>query len=1102
MKPPIPNDSFKKNIIKKQLREKQMDAESKKIIALHVFWVVIAVFFVFVWAIYLAYLQDLPSIKKLWEDILPESTVIYDRNWNELYNLYSKEKRTYVQYSTISQHMKDAIISTEDKTFFENSWFDFKWLVRAWTNYMLWKSDKIQWTSTISQQLIKNSFLTPERSIKRKIQELYLSYQLNVNYSKEKILELYLNKISFWSNSFWIEEASKTFFWKSSKDLGILESSILASIPKWPTYYSPYTHKDRLMWNTYTYKKDTPKNIINVEETENPAFYAPLSNKLKAIITDLDIKDASDSKYKVCNLEEKFFKPAQWVDKSWCSTFDKSNLIGLLNNIVIPYDDLSIENKNPDLSWYILEYNAWRKDLVLWRMLEDWKINAEDYKKAIVDGFDFKFKRYSEKIKYPYFVFYVKEYLENKYWKDFWSQGWLKIYTTIDPKLQDKAEELVKKQVEKNTKVYWATNAALISLDNRNWNILAMVWWADYFGDSKASNVNVVTSERQPWSSFKPLVYAYAISKKPIWPDTPVYDSETKFSKWEPDNYDQKFMWMMSLKKALWYSRNIPAIKVFMYWGWENEIIKFANSLWIASLRIWANYGWPLAIWTWELKPLELAQAYSVFANMWIKREATPILRIEDKKWNLIEDSRSNTETKIFSPAASYVITKMLSDPANRPNSFWNNVLTLKDRKVAAKTWTSNKDVSEWWKKKILPWDLWTAWYTPQITTVVWAWNSDGSPTKWTCDWLNCAAPIWHDYMEFAHKWLEKAEFKEPDWVIKATISKASWKLTSNTTPDSLKVSSIFAVKPFEYDGWYKQMEVDSLCNWKVTDNTPPEAIKTIYLWWSQSPIIDSYDKDWLKSIGKYSIGQDNDSWTLAASISSEPCERPSQDTSSMSVSSNIVSWRQLPTGASKIEIRFDSNNPVAKVVVLRDSEIVKSFPIADQYSWNISDSIDFGSKTGTSKIIIKVVDKYYYTKLVTYEITFAWDAWAVSDTTSTGTSASGTYEAQPQTTTEQPVTEASPAITITNPTSWSIKIFQDQYANIRWTASGPSEIVAINVYLNWKLFKILEWGSSFVFWLNETKEMEPWTYSIKIEAVDASSKTWFKIIEAQIMAR
>lgn len=125
-----------------------------------------------------------------------------------------------------------------------------------------------------------------------------------------------------------------------------------------------------------------------------------------------------------------------------------------------------------------------------------------------------------------------------------------------------------------------------------------------------------------------------------------------------------------------------------------------------------------------------MLSAYSVFANAGWKKEIVPILRIEDRKGNVIDRYVESNGKYVFSDAASYVLSVILSDAKSRPSDFWNNVLTLKDRPVAAKTGTSNKDVSVGKEKKILPRDLWTAGYTPQITTIVWAGNVDGTETK------------------------------------------------------------------------------------------------------------------------------------------------------------------------------------------------------------------------------------------------------------------------------------------------------------------------------------------------------------------------------------
>lgn len=175
----------------------------------------------FIGVVYLVYLRTLPSITEIESLTLPESSVILDKNGNELYSIFAGAdgKRTYIPLAQISKRIQDAVVSTEDKTFFENQGVDVRGLVRSVVNYVTGKTERIQGTSTISQQLIKVTFLTNERSLERKIKEGYLSFRLNSEYSKEKILELYLNRISFGNNASGIEEAAKTYFGKPANEV-------------------------------------------------------------------------------------------------------------------------------------------------------------------------------------------------------------------------------------------------------------------------------------------------------------------------------------------------------------------------------------------------------------------------------------------------------------------------------------------------------------------------------------------------------------------------------------------------------------------------------------------------------------------------------------------------------------------------------------------------------------------------------------------------------------------------------------------------------------------------------------------------------------------
>jgi penicillin-binding protein 1A len=224
-------------------------------------------------------------------------------------------------------------------------------------------------------------------------------------------------------------------------------------------------------------------------------------------------------------------------DNQGCVSLGFDQILDFVGNIAIT---APIETKDIHGN-HTIEYTIGRKDFVANQLLEDGKIDGDTFHQIIFDGIEFEFKKYSENIKFPYFVMYVKEYLETKYGKDIDVTSGLKVYTTIDPRLQAYAEEIVKKQATINANQYGAHSAALISMDNVTGGMLAMVGGPDYFDIEHGGNNNMTTAIRQPGSSFKPIVYSLAIAKNPIGPASPVTDSDLTFGKWNPDNYDRNF---------------------------------------------------------------------------------------------------------------------------------------------------------------------------------------------------------------------------------------------------------------------------------------------------------------------------------------------------------------------------------------------------------------------------------------------------------------------------------------------------------------------------------------------------------------------------------
>lgn len=1039
------------------------------------------------WILLYSIIKNTPSIDSIerW-DYFQESTVIYDKEKQPIYTLYADGKRTYKNYTEISNSIKDAIISTEDKTFFENPGIDLKWLVRAGLNYVTGKTDRIKGTSTLSQQLISYTLLSKERSIKRKIKEAYLSYQLNKNYSKEKILEMYLNTISFWHNANGVEEASRTYFWKWASDVWPLGATILASLPKWPTYYSPYLHRNRLMGEVIVYPLDDPTSKTSLDTNETRKEYAKMYTTFKQYLSWITLETDNDN-VKICGIKAEYIRNTDYSpDNNSCSTVNQENLLDFFGDILIK-DDITHSGST---TRYWLEYTWGRKDFVWLRMYIDGKIDGATMKKILYDGIEFEFRKYAENIKYPYFVMYIKEYLETKYGKDIDITQWLKVYTTLDPKLQEKAEELVKKQVEINSKIYWAKSAALVSMDNKNWALLAMVGWPDYFDTENGWNNNMTTKERQPGSSFKPIVYSLAISKNPIGPASPVADVKTNFSSYTPSNYDTKFKWVMPLEKALAYSRNIPAVKMFYLAGKEEEVVKFWRSIGLTTLKENAWYGAPMAIGTAEVRPIDLMQAYSVFANLWVKRDLYAIEKIVDSDGTVVEEHKTEENPKpVFSPAASYIITSILSNPDARPDGFWRTALTINGRKVAAKTWTSNKEMGD---DKILPRDLWTAWYSPQITTVVWAGNVDGKETKWTCDWLNCAAGIWKPFMEFAHKSLPKEDWKEPEWVYKYTIVKSSGRLAIESTPDDQKIQTIMAVKLAQSDEWFKSVQVDTLCNGPISENTPEWAIGTVNIPVG-NPIIDGYDPAW-KNAFLASIGS---AWWQA-----EPCERPSWPGNFVMKLKILNIWNNVNSQKKIVEWTWSGDRDFKEWSLKYDGEtkILQSSEWKKDGSGRMNISLD----SGIHEIVLEVIDQYGYKYRETK--TLAWwtlEEWGESS--SWWTPIHTTWSLNFPTTTPplSPSISISvpPKITITRPAWWNMSVYQGDISNLRFSISVEPWVREVNVSLNGAVIYTANNGDSFVVPI-DTSSLKEGSYEILIKVIDANVKTDTKNVVLTVLPK
>jgi 1A family penicillin-binding protein len=419
----------------------------------------------------------------------------------------------------------------------------------------------------------------------------------------------------------------------------------------------------------------------------------------------------------------------------------------------------------PQLPTYYSPYGTHREDLekrknlVLDQMFENSFITAEERDEAKSVVVEFR-PQIATGIKAPHFVFYVRDYLAKKYGEELLAERGLRVITTIDWKLQEAAEKIVKEKALSNEKTFNAENAALVATDPQTGQILVMVGSRDYFDENIEGNFNIAIAERQPGSSFKPFVYAAAF-KKGYTPETVVFDLKTQFSTscspdnqtseggcYSPNNYDGKFRGPVNLRNALAQSLNIPAVKT-LYLAGVTPSLKLARDLGITTLTDQSRYGLTLVLGGGEVKLLEMVGAYGVFANEGVRNELASILRIEDSAGSVLEEFTENSK-QVINREITLQISDILSDNVARTPLYGpNSLLYIPGRDVAAKTGTTND-------KR----DAWIIGYAPNLAVGVWAGNNDNRSMNEISGLI--VAPIWRSFMDVALPSIPEEQFSEP----------------------------------------------------------------------------------------------------------------------------------------------------------------------------------------------------------------------------------------------------------------------------------------------------------------------------------------------------
>jgi 1A family penicillin-binding protein len=594
-----------------------------KIIKLFLVFIFLLVsFFVFLFTVQSVYL---PSPDLIGEKIVSGGTEIYDRTGKIL--LYKTGfRRSWVNFEDIPENVIKAILIAEDQDFYSHHGISLKGILRS--IYLNIKTKSLEYGgSTITQQLARNLFLTKEKSLLRKINEIILALKLEQKYSKNEILTYYLNSIYYGEGNIGIRAAADYYFDKKLKDLTLSEAVILASIPKAPALYAP----------------------VNKENIE----------RLKK-----------------------------------------------------------------------------RRDYLLSRLKEEGWIDEKEYNLALNEEIKVVKTKYAGMIA-PHFVIEVLNELKNKFPNLNLEEVNLKVISTLDYDLQKIAEKAVIDGAKRNKEKYGGSNAALMAIDPKTGEVLALVGSKDFFDETIDGQVNVPFRPRQPGSSFKPISYAALFELG--YPDkTIVFDVPTDFGNYRPQNFDKKFKGPVTLRQALAESRNVPSVKVFYLAGPE-RVVDLARKAGISYLKDWQNYGLSLGLGTAEIKMADLIRFYGALANDGKLVSQSLILKITQDKEVIYEYKPE--EKEIVSSQTARILNDILKDIEARKGLLQASLpLTIfPGYEVALKTGTT-----QFYQ------DAWTFGYTPNIVVGVWAGNTDGRRMNSLGASLVAALPIFHQFLSEA----------------------------------------------------------------------------------------------------------------------------------------------------------------------------------------------------------------------------------------------------------------------------------------------------------------------------------------------------------------
>ncbi|PYQ16231.1 MAG: penicillin-binding protein [Acidobacteria bacterium] len=675
--------------------------------------------------IFLAYESDLPQVSSL-EDFQPNIiTEVYTAD-AKLLGDFAIERRVVVSFKDIPPHLRNAVVAVEDADFWRHIGIN-PWRVPGAALANLRSGRRGQGSSTLTMQLSRLLFLTPEKTYERKIKEVILAFQIEKSFTKEEIFALYCNQVYFGHGNYGVEAASEFLFSKPVGELSLAEAALVAGLPQNPSRLSPVEHPDRALGRrNHVLERMAEEKYISTEEADK-AKAEPLRLKLRRERPSIapyfleEVRKYLEREYGSQRIYQGGLRVYTTLDSSMQLAANQAVRKGLLR-----LDRRARGFTAPTAS--ILKDGAFPPSV----RLEEWDapIAVGDVVRGVVESSDRSVA-----------VVRIGEYKAvlgpaDVVWTGRRSVSEVLPRGAIVPFLvqslgEEGGEKRARVLVEQEPRV----EGSLLALEPKTGAVRAMVGGFDF----ERSKFNRATQAyRQVGSAFKPIIYAAAIERAGYTPATIIVDAPISFpdnnTVWTPHNYDFTFWGPIPLRRAIEQSRNIPAIKTLQAVGIETGI-EYAHKL---GLTGELPPYLPLAIGAGEATLQEMTAAFSAFANEGLRMKQYYIARITDREGNVIEESRPVAKDAIRADTA-YIMTSLLKGVVERGTAARARALR---RPIAGKTGTTNDYT-----------DGWFIGYEPSLAGGVWVGFDEKRETLGRgADGAHTALPIWMEFWAAATK--------------------------------------------------------------------------------------------------------------------------------------------------------------------------------------------------------------------------------------------------------------------------------------------------------------------------------------------------------------